>query len=183
MMFNFFLRCFPVECQSACKCDGIRSGRDNIFLTVVGLGLLGGLLLGCQTAPPLPPADLQAPGWEVRHGQALWSPRRDAEGIAGEILIAIQKDNRTLVQFSKTPFTIIAAGVGPNSWELEVPTQGKHYSHRGTPPDRVIWFQMLRAIAAEDLPRPWSWTSPDSDGSWRLENKSSGESLEGYFIQ
>jgi hypothetical protein len=182
MMFNFFLRCFPGKRQAASKCGGIRSGGRSTILTVTGLGLLA-LLVGCQTAPPLPPADLQAPGWEIRQGQALWKPRRDEEGIAGEILIALQKDNRKLVQFSKTPFPLITAGVGPHSWELEIPTQGKHYSHRGTPPSRVVWFQLLRALAVEDLPNSWAWTSPDADGRWRLENKTSGESLEGYFIQ
>jgi len=141
------------------------------------------MLLGCQTAPSLPPADLQAPGWEIRQGQALWKPKRDADGIAGELLIAIQKDNRSLVQFSKTPFPIVTAGIGPNSWELEIPTQGKHYSHRGTPPDRVIWFQLLKAISNGQLPKPWSWASPDGDGCWSLQNETSGESLEGYFIQ
>jgi len=182
MMFKLFLRCFQVESQSACRFKGLRLGGGNIFLTIISLGLFGALL-GCRTAPSLPPADLRAPGWEIRQGQALWKPRRDADGIAGELIIAIQKDDRSLVQFSKTPFPIVTAGIGPNSWELEIPTQGKHYSHRGTPPDRVIWFQLLKAIANGQLPKPWSWASPDGDGRWSLQNGTSGESLEGYFIQ
>jgi len=182
MMFNFFLRGLQVERQSASRSGEVRLGGGNIFLTITALGVFG-MLLGCQTAPSLPPADLHAPGWEIRQGQALWKPRRDADGIAGELLVAFQKDKRSLVQFSKTPFPIVTAGIGPNSWELEIPTQGKRYSHRGAPPGRVIWFQLLKAIASEQLPKPWTWTAPDGEGRWTLRNGTSGESLEGYFIQ
>jgi hypothetical protein len=180
MMFNFFLKRFQGEPQPALRCQGMRPDGPAPFLLVTVLVMLAGLS-GCHTAPPLPPADLRAPGWEIREGQVLWKPRRDAEGIAGEILIAIQKDKRAFVQFSKHPFPIVTAGVIPNSWELEIPTQGKRYSRRGKPPSRLLWFQLLRAIAAQELPGPWVWTSANTEGAWRLENRKTGETLEGYF--
>lgn len=182
MTFNFFLKCFPPPPPPVAKCNGISSGWRAFSAMIIALGLLG----GCQTAPPLPPVDLHAPGWEIHQGQALWKPQRDAEGIAGELLIATQKDRldrRALIQFSKNPFPIVSAGIGPHSWELAIPTQGKHYSHRGNPPHRVIWFHLPDAVTAQDPPKPWLWTPADAKGNWRLENRTSGESLEGYFSQ
>ncbi len=180
MMFNFFLRRLPGDSPSAPVRHAPSLAKKHLLRALAGLPLLI-LLSGCQTAPPLPPADLQAPGWDIYQGQALWKPRRDAEGIAGEILIATQGDARQLVQFSKNPFPIITAGAGPHSWELEVPTQGKHYSHRGSPPNRVIWFHLPGAIKGQKPPKPWSWTPADANGNWRLENLTSGESAAGYF--
>jgi hypothetical protein len=151
-----------------------RGGLLGISLLLLGTG-------GCQTTPPFPQADLSEPGWKVHQGQAVWRARHNAAEIAGEILLAADDRGRTFVQFTKTPFPFVIAQTMTNAWQIESPTQDRRYSGHGTPPGRVIWFQLPAAGAGLGLPKPWSWKN--SETGWRLENHSTGESLEGYFTQ
>src|SRR5947209_13050077 len=87
---------------------------------------------GCRMMRrPLPPVNLQEPGWIVREGQAVWRTKRGAQEIAGEVLVATRSDGRALVQFSKNPFPLLIGQITPHSWELRVPTQNKRYSGHG----------------------------------------------------
>ncbi len=144
----------------------------------LSLILLSAGLTACRTAP-LPPVDLAEPGWNVRQGQGVWRARHAAPEIAGEILVATAPENRAFVQFSKTPFPVVVAQTTTNAWQFELPTRNKRYSGRGAPPAGLIWFQLPRALSATPLPADWSWRG--SATNWRLENRSTGESLEGYF--
>ena len=135
----------------------------------------------CRTLPPLPSVNLAEPGWTVREGQAIWRPKRAAPEIAGEILVATQHDGRALVQFTKTPFPFVSARTQTNAWQIEFPTQNKRYSGRGEPPARLLWFQLPRVISGAPTLKGWTWHSEAE--RWRLENVSTGESLEGYFTQ
>lgn len=142
----------------------------------------GFLLLGlsaCRTVAPLPRVNLSEPGWKVFQGQAVWQTKGDAPEISGEILLAIKSDGQTFVQFTKTPFPFVVAQSTANSWQMAFPAQNKFYSAPGKTPSRVIWFQLPRAVLRSALPGNWAWR--DSENSWRLENISTGESLEGYF--
>lgn len=154
--------------------------RQHFFCsgTFFLLALLAGN--GCQTLfPPLPPANLQDPGWTVREGQAVWRLPKSAKEIAGDVLVATRPGGRAFVQFSKTPFPLLIGQEVGNRWEVELPAQNKHYSGRGHPPKRLIWLYLPRALAGESLPTNWTWRE-DGKG-WRLENPASGESLEGFF--
>ena len=135
---------------------------------------------GCRTAPPLPPADLQQPGWVVREGQAVWRTKREAPEIAGEVLVATHSDGRALVQFTKNPFPLVIAQITTTGWQIELPSQNKRYSGRGKPPTRLIWFYLPRALSGGPLPKEWSWHSAENSG-WRLENWRTGEMIEGFF--
>jgi hypothetical protein len=140
------------------------------------------LLLGlsaCRTATPLPKANLADPSWQVRQGQAAWRSTRSAPEIAGEILLATKPDGEAIIQFTKTPFPFVIAQRTTNAWQIEVPAQNKTYRFAGNPPARLIWFQLPRAVFDEPLQKPWRWN--ESGDTWRLENASTGESLEGYF--
>ncbi len=150
--------------------------RLNIWwflLMVIGLW-------GCATAPPLPPVNLQEPGWTVREGQAVWKKSREAPEITGEILLATGPEGRVFVQFSKNPFPIMIAQATAKTWEVEVPTQNKRYSGHGRPPARLIWLWLPRVLSGQPPPRGWAWPRIDNSG-WRLENSTTGESLEVYF--
>lgn len=140
--------------------------------------LLPILISGCQTGP-LPQVNLSEPTWKVFQGQAVWRAKRGLPEIAGEILVAQKSDGESFVQFTKTPFPIALAQNTTNAWRLEFPTEKKSYRFRGKPPDRVVWFQLTHALSGETLKQPWTWTG--SPENWRLENKSTGETLEGYF--
>jgi hypothetical protein len=181
MMFKIF----PGSARGARGPGGVdrapKPGRCLFALRAVGIGVLLSTFTGCMNLPPLPPADLSQPGWETRQGQAVWRPRQGVEEIAGEILVSTRKQDRTLVQFSKNPFPLVNATVTRDSWELSAPALGKRYAHPGKPPSRILWFQLSKILTDQAPSIPWKWTPSGDGGHWRLENPTTGESLEGFF--
>ena len=152
---------------------------DYIFVRFSTIGLCFVLVAaGCRTAP-LPPVDLEQPGWTVREGQAVWKPNHSAPEIAGDILLATRPD-RQFIQFTKTPFPLIVAQATTNRWSLEIPAQGKSYSGPGNPPSRLTWLWLARTLTGGRPPKNWSWEIlPEQH--WRLENRARGEFVEGYL--
>jgi len=86
------------------------------------------LLAGCRTATPLSPVNVQEPGWNVQQGQAVWRSRRNAPEIAGELVVAMHPDGRSLVQFTKTPLPFVVAQATIDSWQVQFVPQNKVYS-------------------------------------------------------
>ena len=147
------------------------------------VGLLVLLLaMGCRTIlPPLPPLNLKEPGWTVREGQAVWHLAHGTREIAGDVLVATRQDGETFVQFSKVPFPLVTARTRASRWQAELPPQNKYYAGRGQPPRRLIWLYLPRMLTGQPPPKNWSWRQ---DGNqWHLENRTTGESVEGYFNQ
>jgi hypothetical protein len=149
---------------------------------------LYGLLLlliaanGCLTLfRPLPPVNLQAPGWVVRQGQAVWKLPKGHHDIAGEVLVATGPDGTSFVQFTKTPFPLIIGQTIGKRWQVEFPAENRRYAGSGSPPKRLMWLYLPRLVGGEKPPRHWAWTY--SEGNWRLENLVTGEALEGFFAQ
>lgn len=141
------------------------------------------LLLGmnaCHSVPALPPLNLAEPGWILHQGQALWRPRRAAPQIAGDLLLAVNPDGRAFVQFEKSPFALAVAERTAAAWQVEFPPEHKRYAASGRPPARLIWLVLPDAFSGRAPPAPWSWHS-STNGTWRLENAATGESLRGYF--
>lgn len=138
-------------------------------------------LTGCvsTTAPPLPKANLSEPGWTVQEGQAVWHRKPAEPEIAGDLLLATRPDGSAFVQFSKAALPFLIARINPGEWQVEAPTQNKRYLGHGKPPKRVIWFQLVDALTGKPLARGWHWNNTGTN--WRLENSSSGESLEGFL--
>jgi hypothetical protein len=136
------------------------------------------LFTGCRTLPPLPQADLSQADWTVFAGQALFQPNAEAPEIAGELLVATNRNGAAFVQFTKTPFPLIIAQNTSNTWQIEAPVENRRFARNGSPPSRIMWFQLPRALAGSELPPPWHWT-PLGD-SWRLENRRTGERLQGF---
>jgi hypothetical protein len=125
--------------------------------------------------------NLQAPGWTVRQGQAVWRLEHGTREIAGELLVATQAEGRAFVQFTKSPFPLVTAQLGSGAWWAEFPPQNKRYSGHGSPPSRIIFLGLAHVLAGNPPPKNWSWTSNAS--GWSLKNLQSGESLEGFFNQ
>ena len=166
------------------------------------LASLFSLTMGCQTRPPMGPADLSDPGWTIHQGQAIWRPGRTAPEIAGELLLARSQDGRSLVQFSKTPFPILTGQTTPTGWQIEFPPQHRSFARSGRPPARLIWLHLAGCLFG-NVPPPRGWTvergssdvpqprqpEPASNSSeshpvvlqFRCENKSTGETLEGFL--
>jgi len=143
------------------------------------LGVVLGILCGCRSLAPQPAIDFSGPGWSVRQGQVIWRANRAAEGVAGELLVALHPDGRCVVHFSKTlPF--LEAQRGTNGWQVTIIPQHKTYSARGTPPARLIWLHLPEALRSGRAPNDFRF-SPTANGHWRFERITTGESLEGYL--
>src|SRR5579863_3389219 len=107
------------------------SNVNSFFLppgnAALRLARLAGLILpvfllalpGCQTIPPLPAANLKEPGWTVHQGQAVWHDKKEGLELAGELLVAVNPDGRSFVQFTKTPFPMVIAQTTSNSWQIQ----------------------------------------------------------------
>ncbi|HEY5232653.1 MAG TPA: hypothetical protein VIK35_03865 [Verrucomicrobiae bacterium] len=143
--------------------------------------LLAVLAAGCRTAPPLPPADFSAPGWQVQQGQAVWKPSSSSPELAGDLLLATNANGNFFVQFSKIPFPLATAQVSGDLWQIEFGADKFSWHGSGTPPDRFAWFQLPRALLGENLDGGWQFKNVETN-SWRLENPRTGETLQGEFF-
>jgi hypothetical protein len=138
---------------------------------------------GCRSIPPQPPMDLSEAGWTIRQGQAVWKPKPGAEGIAGDLLVAMHWNGRNVVQFTKPPLPLVAAQSDTNYWQIQYFAQDKSYSGRGLPPERILWFQLPDSLAhfvSSQRETDWSITR-NRGGSWEFTNNVSGESLDGFL--
>ena len=148
---------------------------------IAPLLLLSWLLTACSTTPKLPPADFSQPGWIVRQAQAVWTPKRGGPEIAGEVLIARHDDQRAFVQFSKTPFPILVAQTTPKRWEITFIPEQRTFGGGGRPWPRFSWLYLAPALQGEKLPEKLRFNPTGTEG-WRLENRSTGEVIEGFFL-
>ena len=137
------------------------------------------LVAGCQT-PTTSLFTAAGPGWRVREGQALWRPRHGYPELAGDLVAVSDQNGRCLLQFSKTPLTLVSAQVTRTNWLIQFPPQELFFMGRGKPPTRFLMLHLPAALAGEPLPYQLRFeTKPDN--GWRLENVGSGESLEGFL--
>lgn len=150
-------------------------------VVTVALALAASLFVSCRSIPPLPPVDLSSPGWRVQQGQAVWQPTRKRPELAGEILLATNTEGDFFVQFSKTPFTLATAQVMNGQWQIEFGSGEYTWRGRGEPPPRFAWFQLPRALAGRSPGRDWQFERAATN-LWRLENRRTGEFLEGSFF-
>jgi hypothetical protein len=147
------------------------------YLRTIFVALL--FCCGCSTLPPLPAADLNEPGWQVRQGQAVWKPRPDAPEIAGDLLLATHPDGREFVQFTKT-IPIATAQRSRDGWEVSFGPGGKRYSGRGNPPPRIVWFELADALNDRTISVRWSAQKPEAN---HLLLSAKGESLEVFLAE
>ena len=153
------------------------SKLHSLFWLVSVLG--GG---ACRTVPPWAPADLSEPGWTIREGQAVWRQRIKAPEIAGELLVATHRNGETFLQFTKTPLPFVVARITTNRWHIEFVTDHREFSGRGRPPSQIGWLHLARCVAGTAPPANWHWEK-FPDNHWRLENRISGETVEGFLTQ
>lgn len=142
--------------------------------------LVGLLLAGCSTLAPLPPADLSAPGWTAKRGQAVWKFGERAPEIVGDLVVSVRADGEMFAQFSKAPLTVAVARADTTRWELDLAMFQRRLAGRGAPDSRFAFFQLARQIGGRELLAPWEF-STETDGRWRLANPRNGEYLEGFW--
>ena len=146
----------------------------------IPLALISLLVLGGCVSPGGPPAvALDAPGWTVRQGQALWRSEAKKPEIAGDIILSTHPAGGSSIQFLKT-LPILSARVWPGGWEFHYIPENERHSGGGNPPKRVVWLQLLRALEGREVADRWTVARP-SDRYIVLENPNSGERLEVQF--
>ena len=151
---------------------------DRSFLWPVGLVLLV-LCCGCRTTTQSL-FTATGPGWHVQQGQALWQPRQGLPEIGGDLVLASNADGRALIQFDKTPLSMVFVQTTPDRWLIRFPQRNMGFSGHGSGPTRFAWLYLPAALAGKQLP-PVLHFERKPDGGWRLENTHTGESLEGYL--
>jgi hypothetical protein len=147
----------------------------------LGSALLAILMLsaGCQTATKSL-FTASGPGWHIQEGQALWRPGREYPELGGDLVLASHEDGRCLIQFAKTPMTLVSVQTTRTNWLIQFPPRRMGFSGRRQPPVRFAWLYLHAALAGEQLPSPLRFKRKP-DGGWRLENTRSGETIEGFL--
>jgi hypothetical protein len=157
----------------------VSSSGKKILLRLASaiLILLGG---GCMTSPDKILFTTNDPGWTVRQGEAIWRPGLKRPELAGEFVLAQNPDGRSSLQFTKTLMPVLLAQTSRTNWLIQFPSQRFGFTGRGRPPQRFTWLYLSAALTGETLPENFHFTrSPD--GGWRLENRRTGEFVEGLL--
>lgn len=136
------------------------------------------LFCGCRTPQNLFTAS--GSGWHIQQGQALWQPKSGLPEFGGDLVLASNPDGRALVQFDKTPLSMVFAQTTTNRWFIRFPQKQIHFSGHGTAPTRFAWLYLPAALDGKPLPLAFHFERKP-DGGWRLENNLTGEILEGYL--
>jgi hypothetical protein len=159
---------------------GPLAGR--LFCPAFWLALLASLPLctGCRTPRESDLFATGGPGWRIQEGQALWRPERRMPELAGEIVMASHADGRCVIQFAKTPLTLVLAQTSRTNWLIQFPPRRMGFTGRGSPPTRSAWLYLHAALAGDSLPAGFHFQRKP-DGGWRLQNGRSGETLEGFL--
>jgi hypothetical protein len=155
---------------------------ESQLLCSLHLLILCGLMFfcGCATPPPENLFTVSGPGWTLRQGQALWTPRRGAPQIGGDLTLATDIQGQAFVQFEKMPLSLVMAEVTPERWEIRFPQGGGMWTGRQPAPTRTIWLYLPAALGGKSLPEPLHFEQ-ESNGNWLLKNPKTGESLEGFL--
>lgn len=159
----------------------MRSVKGRLAQCLVWPVLLAGLgfLCGCQTGPKNL-FTASGPEWKIQTGQALWRPGKKLPEIGGDLVLARDQDRRCLVEFDKTPISIVSAQMTSNRWLVQFPRQQRSFGGHGRGPTRLIWLYLPPALDGAKLPDTFHFQRKP-DGGWRLENTGTGESLEGFL--
>jgi hypothetical protein len=100
--------------------------------------------------------------------------------LGGDLVLASDGEGRCLVQFTKTPMPLVTGQTTRTQWLIQFPPQRLGFSGHGRPPRRLTLLYLPAALRGEAIPSSIRFERK-ADGSWRLENSSSGETLEGFL--
>ncbi|HEX9045972.1 MAG TPA: hypothetical protein VF988_03005 [Verrucomicrobiae bacterium] len=143
-------------------------------------GLVAALLLsGCATNKQSL-FTATGPAWHVQQGQALWRPKAGLPEFGGDLVLARDDAGRCLIQFDKTPMAILSAQVTPHRWLIRFPQRNLGFTGFGSGPARFAWLYLPRALDGKPLPKKFRFEAKP-DGGWSLENRGTGEKLEGFL--
>ena len=145
------------------------------------VALLLAMMSGCSTLPPMEAVDVTQEGWTRKRGQAVWKFGDRAPELVGELMVAVHEDGRLFVEFTKSVVTVASARTDNEQWIFELPMYDRTLSGRGAPSHRFALFQFGLIVRGQSLPSNWEYQGEAS--GWRLANPSTGEYLEGYWVE
>lgn len=149
----------------------------RLFFALLFTGTI--FLSGCATTPTTL-FTVSGPSWNVQQGQALWTPRKGAPQFGGDLLLATDANGRSLIQFEKTPISLVTVQLTPKDWTLDFSQLGGFWKGHQPAPARTVWLYLPDALAGKPLPKVFHFEQK-SNGNWRLEDVKTGESLEGFL--
>ncbi len=100
--------------------------------------------------------------------------------LAGDLVLASHADGRTVIEFSKTPLPMVTAQVSPGRWRIQFPARRLAFGGGGQPSKRFAWLYLSAALKDQPVPAAFQFERI-ADGSWRLENRRTGEMVEGFL--
>ena len=148
----------------------------TLWLPALAMWLLAS---GCHTGDHLL-FTTAGPGWTIREGQALWRPKRGYPELGGELMVARHESGACAIQFTKTPLPLVLTQTTGTNWIIQFPPGRMSFGGRGSPPSRFAWLYLPTLLAGEPLPLRFKG-QVQPDGSWRLENARTGETIAGYL--
>jgi hypothetical protein len=153
----------------------------SIKKTSILFFLLSGALFLCGCQSPVQSLfSASGSDWRVQQGQALWRPQRGLPEFGGDLVLARDPSGRSLIQFDKTPMAILSAQTTSNRWLIKFPQRHLSFSGFGPGSTRFSWLYLPAALDGQALPKNMTFERKP-DGSWRLENSHTGETVEGYL--
>lgn len=160
----------------------MRWTAKDIFKTAGKLVLPATLFFfcGCRTAPQNL-FETAGSGWRIQQGQALWRPEKGLPEFGGDLVLARDDAGACLIQFDKTPMAILSAQTTTNRWLIKFPQRNLSFSGHGSGWTRFAWLYLPRALDGKPLPKDFHFEQKP-DGGWRLENSSTGETVEGFLV-
>ena len=153
-----------------------KAGRFSFLCLLTAILMV---VSGCQTTTQSL-FTANGPNWHVQQGQALWRPMRNLPEFGGDLILASDDTDRHLIQFDKTPMAIVSAQTTTNRWLIKFPQRNMSFSGHGAPSTRFGWLYLPLALDGKKLPKNFHFERKP-DGGWRLENSSTGETLEGFL--
>ena len=159
----------------------MRSFEGHLPRLSLGSVLLAVLMLfcGCRTTTKSL-FTASGSGWHIQEGQALWRPERGLPEFGGDLVLASDADGRCLLQFDKTPLSLVFVQTTPTQWLIRFSQRQMDFAGRGPGSTRFAWLYLHTALAGEPLPPPL-YFERKTDGGWRLENIRTGETMEGFL--
>jgi hypothetical protein len=155
----------------------IFAGRwASLFLLAATLGVAG-----CQTHHPYswPPYKLSDPGWKIWNGQAVWKPRKSIPELTGDVMLAVNTNGDSFLQFTKTlPFAMVRAD--GHRWQVEFPAAHRIYKGHYPLPHFFAWLQL--PAMTEGRPPGKGWIEKGGLDNFELHSRLTGETLHGYLI-
>jgi hypothetical protein len=171
------LRNFPSRLKFSARAR--KTAREARALPISFALAVFTLFCGCQTMTQNL-FTATGPGWRVQQGQALWRPKSGLPEFGGDLVLASDADGRALIQFDKTPLSMVFAQTTPTRWFIRFPQKQIHFSGYTPAPTRFAWLYLPAALDGKSLPLGFHFERKP-DGGWRLENTATGELLEGYL--